>query len=137
MRGHDASGQSLGCISRSAVGHITGPLPCPATALCTPQGGPSTLQRNDTWGNWSAVQGSLPDSLSRLTALEQLAVTGSVHNDGLSGFLPPWAGSLPQGVNVSLDDNAFSGPIPGAWCSSGARVVLKLEITCNLTHPGP
>ena len=67
-----------------------------------------------------ALQGSLPTSYSQLTQLEVLALDSRPDVVGLDGQLPSWAGTLQYGIAVAFDSNDFSGPIPQAWCSSGA-----------------
>ena len=62
----------------------------------------------------------MPASYSQLTQLEVVLFDSRPEVPGLSGALPAWAGSLEYGILVSFDNNNFSGPIPQAWCSTGA-----------------
>jgi hypothetical protein len=77
----------------------------------------------------SAPQGTLPASYSQLTQLELVLFDSRPDVTGLNGQLPNWAGSLKYGILVSFDNNNFSGPIPQAWCSTGA---LTLSIALPL-----
>ena len=67
------------------------------------------------------TQGALPDSLGRLVNLQVVLLNSRSDTvQGFTGHLPIWAGSLANGVAVTLDDNEFFGPVPAEWCSKSA-----------------
>lgn len=54
------------------------------------------------------LAGTLPTSLSSLTALESLQLAGNA----LSGMVPPGLGEIPSLRNISLSGNYLQGPVP-------------------------
>jgi Leucine-rich repeat (LRR) protein len=68
------------------------------------------------------VVGTIPDSISKLTNLQQL----NLANNALTGAIPPLLGSLANLVEVDLSNNQLTGSIPSFFGSRSSLKTLKL-----------